>query len=274
MDAGRVLRQARRRAALTQRRLAEKAGVPQPTVARIERGTTIPRVDTLDKLLEACGEGLYALKRAGIGVDRTQIANLVAVSPGVRARLSEDSEHYEVDRPGAEPHRVAAWQPSKAVRTLVEHDVEFVVIGAFAGRLLGSPIATNDTDICYEHGRENCERMARALADLEASPRRWPADLPFILDGQTISNGCTFTFETVAGDLDILCEPAPGLFYAELRRNAVAMPMDDLHVLVSSLEDLIRMKRSAGRPKDLWAAEILGALQEEIDRAARDHPRD
>jgi hypothetical protein len=35
---------------------------------------------------------------------------------------------------------------------------------------------------------------------------------------------------------------------------------------VSGLDDLIAMKRAAGRPKDRVELEILGALREEVDR--------
>jgi hypothetical protein len=34
---------------------------------------------------------------------------------------------------------------------------------------------------------------------------------------------------------------------------------------VASIEDLILMKRAAGRPKDLVELEILGALKEELE---------
>ena len=90
MDAARVLRQARRRAGLTQRALASKAGVPQSQIARIETGATVPRVDTLDRLLEACGEGLESLPRPGIGIDRSMYAALLDLSP--RERLLRASE--------------------------------------------------------------------------------------------------------------------------------------------------------------------------------------
>ena|SRR5437870_4111543 len=86
MDAARVLRYARRRAALTQRELAAKAGIAQPTIARIESGAMVPRVDTLDRLLEACGMGLEVEPRPGIGEDRTLPAELLAMSPARRAR--------------------------------------------------------------------------------------------------------------------------------------------------------------------------------------------
>lgn len=54
--AGDLLRQARRRADLSQRELAAKAQVPRSVVARIESGeTTSPRLSTLATLLGAAG---------------------------------------------------------------------------------------------------------------------------------------------------------------------------------------------------------------------------
>ena len=55
MDARTIVIEARRRAGLTQRRLAALAGVSQPTVARIESGVTEPTVALMDRLVEACG---------------------------------------------------------------------------------------------------------------------------------------------------------------------------------------------------------------------------
>jgi transcriptional regulator with XRE-family HTH domain len=86
-----VLRQARRRAGLTQRELAARAGVPQSRVAKIESGAVIPRVDTLDRLLEACGEGLESVPRPGLGLDRTVARNLIRLDPRTRARVAVES---------------------------------------------------------------------------------------------------------------------------------------------------------------------------------------
>lgn len=92
---GRMLRYARSRAGLTQRALAMKTGIPQETIARIERGRVDPRIGTLDRLLEGCGYGLEVEPRLGTGIDRTQIRELLALSPTVRlARAIEvDEEH-------------------------------------------------------------------------------------------------------------------------------------------------------------------------------------
>lgn len=82
--ASRMLRHARRTTGLTQRALAAKTGVPQETIARIESGRADPRVATLDRLLEGCGYGLEHLPRLGIGIDRPQIRERLALSPGER----------------------------------------------------------------------------------------------------------------------------------------------------------------------------------------------
>jgi predicted transcriptional regulator len=95
-----MLRHARRRAGLTQRQLAANVGIPQETIARIEAGRADPRVETLDRLLEGCGFGLESMPRLGIGVDRTQIRELLAMSPADRFQwaIESDREYVELRR--------------------------------------------------------------------------------------------------------------------------------------------------------------------------------
>jgi transcriptional regulator with XRE-family HTH domain len=76
---------ARRSAALTQRQLAERSGIPQPTIARIESGKQMPRADTLDRLLRACGWELDMTLRRGQGEDRGLIRSWLALSHQERA---------------------------------------------------------------------------------------------------------------------------------------------------------------------------------------------
>jgi len=104
--AGRMLRFARSRARLTQRELAARSGVPQETIARIERGRVDPRLGTLDRLLEACGYGLEVEPRLGIGVDRTQIRALLELTASERLEraIEVDREHSTLWR---DLHRVA-----------------------------------------------------------------------------------------------------------------------------------------------------------------------
>ena len=85
VNAAEWLNGARRSAGLSQRQLAERSGTPQPTIARIEAGIQVPRVDTLDRLLRACGWELDMVPLRGQGEDRTLIAHWLSLDPLERA---------------------------------------------------------------------------------------------------------------------------------------------------------------------------------------------
>ena len=95
--AGRMVRHARKRAGLTQRELAAKAGIPQESIARIERGRVDPRVGTLDRLLEACAFGLESMPRLGIGIDRSQIRARLDLTPGKRLEIAMEDDRHMVE---------------------------------------------------------------------------------------------------------------------------------------------------------------------------------
>lgn len=62
-EASTLVKEARTRAGLTQRQLAERAGVSQPVIAAYERGRRQPSWPMLEKLLEAAGFELQVLLR-------------------------------------------------------------------------------------------------------------------------------------------------------------------------------------------------------------------
>jgi hypothetical protein len=163
----------------------------------------------------------------------------------------------------------ATFDPLGIVRTLVAHDVRFVLIGGFAANLRGTADLTQDLDVCYARDADNLEAMASALRELRAQLRvaREPdADLPFQLDATTLRNGDSFTFVTSRGDFDILGTPSGTGGYDDLEAGAETLvAADGLSIRVASLEDLIRMKRASARPKDLLHLEHLEALRSEIE---------
>jgi hypothetical protein len=167
------------------------------------------------------------------------------------------------------PDERPQFAPLDAIEALLEQRVRFVVIGGFAAQILGSSLITGDLDVCYARDDQNLERMAASLRDLHATLRGVKEDVPFKLDAKTLKMGDHFTFVTDAGALDILGHPSgiPG-GYEELERAAGQFDIGDFRVRVASIDDLIRMKRAAGRPKDLRVVEELGALRDEIDAQA------
>lgn len=50
-----LIREARGRAGLTQAELAERVGTSQPAIARYERARVMPDLDTLHRIVGACG---------------------------------------------------------------------------------------------------------------------------------------------------------------------------------------------------------------------------
>jgi hypothetical protein len=159
------------------------------------------------------------------------------------------------------------FDPVHILRRLQAHGVRFVLIGGLAAKAHGSPTLTVDIDICYARDRDNPERLAAALGELGAVLRGAPADLPFHPDRRTLERGDSFAFTTDHGDFDILGTPSGTTGFDELEANAEDADLGEgLVVRVASLDDLIRMKRAAGRPKDRIELEVLGALRDEIDR--------
>lgn len=155
------------------------------------------------------------------------------------------------------------------LRVLSKHRVRFVIIGGVAAAALGSPQVTYDLDICYDRARDNLEKLASALRELHATLRGEPADVPFLLDAETIQRGDHFTFSTPAGALDILGTPAGSKGFHELMANALEVDFEDVTAFVVSVDDLIRMKLAAGRAKDRITLENLGALRDELESEGR-----
>lgn len=140
---------------------------------------------------------------------------------------------------------------------LTEAGVDFVVVGGVAVITQASPRFTKDLDICYAPEPANLQRLGSALVGLGARLRGVEEDLPFVPDGRTLLHTRMLTLTTPDGAIDLLADPDGSPGYAALRRNASRVDLDGLTVLVASIDDLIAMKRAAGRPQDLVDLESL-----------------
>jgi transcriptional regulator with XRE-family HTH domain len=84
LDVAGLVRQARSLAGLSQAELAARTGTTQPVVSRWERGTELPRIDALARVLQACGFEADLVFRRRDDVDRSQIAGTLALTPDER----------------------------------------------------------------------------------------------------------------------------------------------------------------------------------------------
>ena len=161
--------------------------------------------------------------------------------------------------------------PALKLRTLLEalerRAVDYIVIGGVAGIVHGSASLTFDFDLLYARDDANLERLAEVLAELNVTLRNAPPDLPFQIDAKTLAAGSNFTFESDVGPFDILGHADGMRDYETMRAAALREELWDVPVRVASIDDLIGMKRAAGRPEDKAMAEELIALAQDQRRA-------
>jgi len=163
---------------------------------------------------------------------------------------------------------MSALQADEMFACLDRHGVRYVLIGGLAAVLHGSPLPTLDVDICPSPEQPNLERLAAALQEMDARLRTpdTPEGVRFPCDAGFLGNMQLLNLVTRFGDLDLALRPSGTEGFSDLSRRAVAVNVRGLRVAVASLEDVIRSKEAANRPKDQRALPVLRQLQEEIRR--------
>ena len=157
-------------------------------------------------------------------------------------------------------------EPTRILRVLLEAEVDFVLVGGVAVVLHALPRFTKDVDIVYDPSEANIARLAKVLLAVNARLRGVPEDLPFRPDERTLRQMQILTLDTDAGALDLLLAPDGAPPYPELRRRAVPFDIDGVTLMVASIDDLIAMKRAAGRAHDIVdikALELAKRLESE-----------
>jgi hypothetical protein len=169
----------------------------------------------------------------------------------------------------ANPNPSSSLKLQPLLELLTKHAVDFIVVGGIAGIVHGSAHPTFDFDVVYARDEQNLERMSAALTELGVTLRGAPADLPFQIDPRTLAAGCNFTFLSRYGSFDILGEADGMRSYEAMSADSIWETLWGVPVRVASIDDLIRMKRAAGRPKDKSMAEELIAIAEAQRRSAK-----
>jgi predicted nucleotidyltransferase len=158
-------------------------------------------------------------------------------------------------------------QVEPTLRVLIQHQVEFVIVGGVAISAHGSSYLTYDLDVAYARTRDNLERLAAALTPYHPRPRDFPANLPFVWDARTLQHSTNFTLTTDLGNIDLLGEVTGLGDFEQVRAQSVVMTLFGMQCRVLSLDALIVAKRAAGRTKDLLALPELEALREVLGKS-------
>lgn len=152
--------------------------------------------------------------------------------------------------------------PERLLRSLVDHKVEFCVIGVVAAWLQGSPTVTLDLDVMPRRELDNADRLAAALNALGAR-RRGGGDA-VDLEGADFLGWQTQRFDTEAGPLDVVPLAAAIGGFEDVA--TIELELGGLSVRVITIDDVIASKEELGRPKDLAALPALYAAREAQSR--------
>jgi len=152
------------------------------------------------------------------------------------------------------------------------HGVQYVVIGAYAALAQDAPIdPTRDIDFTPDSTGANLTRLSTALKELGARIRTTdaPDGLPFEQDGPSLGRAAMWNLVCRHGEFDICFRPA-GFDggYRALVKNAHRVRVREVEVVIADLDDVIRSKEEAGRPKDLA---VLPALYRHRQTRSRDN---
>lgn len=156
--------------------------------------------------------------------------------------------------------------PECLFEVLASHGVDYVVVGGLAAVLHGSPTMTTDVDIVPSDDVANLRRLSAALRDLEARVRSLDEDdgVAFDPHPSLLASVGMLNMTTRCGDLDLTFHPVGLGAYDDVVRGAIAIELDDLVINVAALDDVIRSKVAADRPKDRAVLPVLEALRDEI----------
>lgn len=149
-------------------------------------------------------------------------------------------------------------------RALARHDVDYLTIGGIAIQAHGGQRLTQDLDIAIAASTDNITRLAGALLDLDAriiGPEgQRSRSVP---TAPLLASSDQWHLITVHGPLDILTLPAHLGSFEDMRARAHEVPLGDLSIPIAHRDDLLKMKRAAGRPQDLADVQLLESLDED-----------
>lgn len=145
------------------------------------------------------------------------------------------------------------------LQSLLDHKVKFLVIGAWALPAHGFERMTKDVDIFIQPSNQNAKRAVHALSSIGYKAV------------DDVSSSLFLRKKILLRQYILQVDIHPfvaGMGFEAAWKRRIKTEIKGLSVYVPSLNDLIRMKRAAGRAKDLEDIRVLEKIREKI-RAKR-----
>ncbi len=155
---------------------------------------------------------------------------------------------------------------------LIEHQVEFVLVGGFAAAAYGSTVLTQDVDICLRFSPDNLMRFQDALADLHPVHRMTPQRLPLRLTPETCRELNDLYLDTDFAQLDCLGAIQGVGDFEQVEEHSIEVTLPAGLCRVLNLDALIRSKEAMGRPRDRESLLQLRAIRQRLTQQGPSSP--
>ncbi|MEK6653262.1 MAG: hypothetical protein AABY50_10060 [Nitrospirota bacterium] len=135
------------------------------------------------------------------------------------------------------------------LQSLLNNEVRFLVVGAYAMGAYGYPRATGDFDIWVEATSENSKKVYKSLSE-------FGAPLSDITTGTFAKEGIVFQIGVAPRRIDIITH-IDGINFKEAYETKKKIKIENLEIPFLSKENLIKNKQATGREKDRLDVEYL-----------------
>lgn len=135
------------------------------------------------------------------------------------------------------------------LQLLLEEQVDFILVGAYALGAHGYPRATGDIDIWVKSDEVNSKKIYKVL-------ERFGAPLDQLNENDFAGEGMIFQIGVAPRRIDIITQ-IDGVTFDEADEDKIIVEAEELKVPVISLDKLIKNKMSTEREKDKLDAKLL-----------------
>ena len=155
----------------------------------------------------------------------------------------------------------------EVLQTLSQENIDFIIVGGVAARLHGSTRLTHDLDIVPRLEAESWRKLIHVISQLNTQPRI-PETVERIADVENIrqwmveKHMLAVNFRSPTADVEIDLVISESDRFDELLSRASTVTFDGQIFHVASIDDLIEMKKKAGRDRDITDIAILKAIKE------------
>ncbi|MFC1677987.1 nucleotidyltransferase [Planctomycetota bacterium] len=147
------------------------------------------------------------------------------------------------------------------LKRLTDADVEFIIVGGFAGVAHGCTYVTQDMDICCDFSTDNLLKLHEALCDLHPVHRMTPKRRKFELKKEAGQNFKKLYLDTDAGQLDCLSFIDGVGDYKNVKQASDIIESEGVKLAVINIDALIKAKKAMDRPHDREAIFQLEAIK-------------